>query len=507
MRYPGENAAGQAPARRQSPSGRDVPPRPRQGAERGQPGSESSLFTPGYRDGRQPAAEPAGDAPRPGSRYGWAGGAAAKGPVRGFPPAPGQPPPLYPPGQFAAWNRSSWAEADGQADGLGAGLPGRAADDSAPGQPGSGYLPAAGAASGDYQDTGFAPGYSDLAVSDPAADVTSTQTWGAVSEGAQTSTWRSQRAPGDDRQADAWTDRRASADGSGPPPVRAARDSGGPPGTAGGHPARPDSASAPGTQPGKARTGAHSTRNGPQGGRKLSRGLLAAGLAVLVALGGGTYVLLRGGHSPAAAAPAVKRPLRHASPSPAASTPAPTLAASPWGHIESRAADPLPLTLAEVFPAAFTAGTSYSRTVRRKGTSCSAAVVGAQLQHAVRRPGCSQVLRASYLSVSQKLMGTIGVLNLKTFNAAETAGKAAGKAEFISQLAAAKGPTRNLVKGTGIEEALVKGHYLILVWAEFTTLHKPKSKKQRTELETFLSLLIQKTANVSLTSRMVTGKP
>ena len=134
-------------------------------------------------------------------------------------------------------------------------------------------------------------------------------------------------------------------------------------------------------------------------------------------------------------------------------------------------------------------------------------MVGAQLQHAVRRPECSQVLRASYLSVSKKLMGTIGVLNLKTFKTAEKAGKAAGPSEFISQLNAAKGPTRNLTKGTGIEQAVVKGHYLILVWAEFTTLHKPKTKKQRKELEAFINLLIGKTANVSLTSRMVTGKP
>ena len=169
--------------------------------------------------------------------------------------------------------------------------------------------------------------------------------------------------------------------------------------------------------------------------------------------------------------------------------------------------DPLPLTLGQVFPAAFTAGAAYTRTIRRIGKNCATAVGGAKLQHAVRRPGCSQVLRASYLSASQKLMGTIGVLNLKTVKAAERAGKAAGPSEFIAQLDAPKGPTRNLTKGTGIEEALVKGHYLILVWAESTTLRKPKTAKQRAELEAFLSTLIQHTANVSLTNRMVTGHP
>ena len=34
-----------------------------------------------------------------------AGGTVGKGPVRGYPPVPGQPPPMYPPGQFAPWNR------------------------------------------------------------------------------------------------------------------------------------------------------------------------------------------------------------------------------------------------------------------------------------------------------------------------------------------------------------------------------------------------------------------
>jgi hypothetical protein len=464
MRLQGDNAAGQAPGRRQGPSGPDVPTRTGRRAGGDPPGGESSLFIPGYRDGRQAAREPAGDTPRPGGRYGWAGAAAGKGPVRGFPPAPGQPPPLYPPGQFSAWNRTPRAEDDDQAEDPWGAL-------------------------------------ADLAVSDLAADVTSTQTWGAVSDGTQTS-----GAVSDGTQTGTWTSEPATDDG--PPRGHPATDDGPPRG----HPAQAAGAGAPGTQRGRARghgTGAHSSRTGPRARRKPSRGLLAAGLAVLVALGGGTYALLRGEHGSAAADQAAKLTHPHTSPSPAASTPAPapTPTLGPWGHIESRTADPLPLTLAEVFPATFTADASYARTIRRQGKNCPAAVVGGQLQQAVRPPGCSQVLRASYLSVSKKLMGTIGVLNLKTFKAAEQAGKAAGPAEFIAQLAAAKGPTRNLTKGTGIEQAAVKGHYLILVWAEFTTLHKPKTNKQRKELETFLSLLIDKTANVSLTSRMVTGKP
>src|SRR5262245_32796681 len=65
-----------------------------------------------------------------------------KGPVRGFPPAPGQPPPRYPPGQCAPWNRL---------------VPGRG--------------------------EAYEPEYPQLAVSDAAADVTSTQTWQAIGDG------------------------------------------------------------------------------------------------------------------------------------------------------------------------------------------------------------------------------------------------------------------------------------------------------------------------------------
>ena len=60
--------------------------------------------------------------------------------------------------------------------------------------------------------------------------------------------------------------------------------------------------------------------------------------------------------------------------------------------------------------------------------------------------------------------------------AAEHVGKVSGSAEFIKQLPAAHGPTRNLTKGTGIEEAEIKGHYLILIWTEFTDLKAPKGK-------------------------------
>src|SRR6185312_16199104 len=117
----------------------------------------------GSADGRhRPGGYPPADVPRPsvdggpGGPAAWATSAAdsavGKGPIRGFPPAPGQPPPFYPPGQFAAWNPPGARPAPREMDR-------------------SWY----GGSNPDGQ--AYDPGYSALAVSDPAADVTSTQTW------------------------------------------------------------------------------------------------------------------------------------------------------------------------------------------------------------------------------------------------------------------------------------------------------------------------------------------
>jgi len=204
------------------------------------------------------------------------------------------------------------------------------------------------------------------------------------------------------------------------------------------------------------------------------------------------------------------RPVSTAGSAAEASSPAapPTPTLGPWQHITSQAIDSQPLSTHELYPARFTEGGSTgTRTVERTNTRCTNAVIGSALQAAVRKGGCTQVVRASYLSSNRKVMATIGVLNLSDVAAAEKAGKASGAAQFIRQLPGPHGPTRNLTKGTGIEVAEIKGHYLILIWTEFANLGAPKGKKQRRELTGFSADLFAGTANVSLTSRMVTGNP
>jgi hypothetical protein len=508
----------------------------------------SSVFAPGY-DGSQArgdAAPPRGGMHGPPLSYGsTGGGGAGKGPVRGFPPAPGQPPPIYPPGQFSAWNvgqdsRSRPGSQDrSQPD---RGFPGRPGyDGSQPDQAGrqSGQ-PAAG--SQYYDSSGTDPGYSMLAVSDPAADVTSTQTWRAVGDGRSTGTWTAPARPGAGPGGQPGSPRAASGRHSVPPgPVRPGQAS---PGTASLDPGRPGRA-APDTdrrghssrdshnQDGHQRpsagqsgvhSGSHTSERGPQaeprptrakspasGKRSASKKRpasvkLAISVAMLLVLAAAAtlgYTVLRTVPKPKPAS--ATGPTQQPTVSPSAS-PSPSLGR--YGHIASRKSDPQPLTIAQLFPARFTSsGQTVTRTASIISRHCGAAVSGSSLQSAVGSAKCDQEVRATYLARAKGLMGTVGVLNLGTAARAAKAVKAADASDFVSQLKGKRGPTHRIGNGTGIEEALAKGHYLILIWAEFTSLHRPRTAAQRTKVENFMTELLQNTANVSLATRMLTGSP
>jgi hypothetical protein len=179
-----------------------------------------------------------------------------------------------------------------------------------------------------------------------------------------------------------------------------------------------------------------------------------------------------------------------------------------WQHIGTRAEDPEPLTIAGLYPPQFVLnGASYVRTAASVTKTCSLAVYGANLQAALQSDHCTQVLRASYLSGDGKMMGTIGVINLINSGAAQKVGQISGPQEIIAPLSGKKGATRKLGSGTGVVQAEVKGHYLILMWAEFTSLKSPSGPAQRQALEQFAENLVTGSANINLSTRMLTGKP
>jgi hypothetical protein len=462
---------------------------------------------------------------------------------------PGQPGPIYPPGQFSEWNRpsvrASWLGVNGSDDGS--------------------------------WGSEAQPGYSVLAVSDPSADATVTQTWAAMDDA---DGWSppplvrdvSTHTDGEGIPRVRRPDGRAAAaprtafEAAGLPPEarsrqRAPWESGGlpasgpptsgpagpaapargpavasPAGARSAPPGPPDLGGVPATGRAVARHGQGAARGTGESGRPSGSGpatsagrrssgsgrtaapaegrsggltglshrtlvgLLMAPVVIVILVV--TVIVYLGSRPVSTASHAATAASKPAAPP----TPAPTL--GPWQNITSQAVDTQPLRIHELYPARFAAGSSTgTRTVARVSTKCTNAVIGSALQAAVRKGGCTQVIRASYLSTNRKIMATIGVVNLVDVAAAEKAGKASGAAEFIRQLPGPRGPTRNLTKGTGLEEAEVKGHYLILIWTEFANLHAPSGKKQRKQLTTFSANLFSGTANVSLTSRMVTGKP
>ncbi len=225
--------------------------------------------------------------------------------------------------------------------------------------------------------------------------------------------------------------------------------------------------------------------------------MAAAGLLVVGATGTLVYTVLHTSPKPTLTGSSGK-------PSPSGS-PSPGL--GPYGDIASRQTDPQPLTLAELFPASFSAiGVTMTNVATSLSTNCASAIVGATLQSAVGAADCTQVARATYVDLPGSLMGTIGVFNLSTGDAAKAAERSADANDFISQLTASSGPAQEIGQGTGIEEALAKGHYLILIWAEFSNFVTPNAQNSNL-IEQFISLLVSNTANKDLTTRMLTGAP
>jgi hypothetical protein len=253
--------------------------------------------------------------------------------------------------------------------------------------------------------------------------------------------------------------------------------------------------------PGSGRRGGRAT-GGPR--RRPSRLAWLAAAAVLIVAGGG-YAGYKYLYEPRVNAP-VPSTLRL--PTDAPGSPGFDAALGKWQHIGTRSQDPEPLTLAELFPPQFELdGSSYIRTAAAVSKNCSQAVFGPDLQAALQAGHCTQILRASYISGNGTMMGTIGVANLSSSSAAQKAGQTTGPKEIIAPLAAQNGPTSKLGNGTGVVQAEIKGHYLILMWAEFTNLQSPATAAQRQQLEQFATDLVTGSANINLSTRMLTGKP
>lgn len=449
-----------------------------------------------------------GSWPRARSGYWPTGMPTYRDPVRGFPPTPGTPHPEYPARTISLPNGVSGddphgdggqllSHAGGGRDVPGAHHRGPAGTD----RPGTAQARTAAIWTAQW---GAGPWVPDAAGRSWGADFAGASA-GRTRESGGSKTWTSD----EDDPTQTWmlrgsgaTAARSSAGGD---PAETWLSDRAEPGTAArsetaGLPARPADGTGELAMPRRRKPGRRGRTRRRAGRLGVSSAVAVAVLAVTALAATGVYAVARHRHS---AAPTAKPANTVQAPSPSASP-----ALGRWQHIASRAGDPIPLTLAELFPAKVTAGPRTDlRTIQRLNHACRRAVFGSKLKAAVQT-GCTQALRASYLSQNGRRMGTIGVLNLATAHAAAKVGRIVrAPLEFVQPLPTAHGPTRRLGKGTGVVWAVAKGHYLILMWAQYSSLHRPSTSRERKVLMLFLNDLYQKTVNQSLTRRMVTGTP
>jgi hypothetical protein len=208
-------------------------------------------------------------------------------------------------------------------------------------------------------------------------------------------------------------------------------------------------------------------RSGPDRKRLIIGAAIVAGVVVV---GGGTALALSGGGGgtpKAATAPTTAPPV-----SPTVNpTPSPTETGR-GQRLSSRATDPKPLTLNEVFKASSfkSDGRRYVMTARRAERKCSPPTHGTKFRKALTKGGCTQVLRATFSN--GKLVGTIGVINLRTQTAADSVQVASRQMDaFIFALPGA-GSTKKIGQGLSLTTAEVDGHYLIMSWVQY-----PNGKK------------------------------
>lgn len=363
--------------------------------------------------------------------------------IRGFPPVPDEPLPTYPPGPFAAWNRGTPDRGDGRAV------------TGSPTRPNANEDSASVLATATITPDEFDTNHSLPAIKDPALTKDPAATRGGTTKSRAAAPARGQTRPS-----------RGSARSSGK------RGSG------------------------KSKRASRSSKRQPV--------RLAIGAAAVIIVAVAAILVISSIGKPGANSSANNKPGQ-----PRTSTsPTPARPVGRWGYIGTRLTDPVPLALSELFPGNFIIGdVHYYLATSKQGHNCHKALIGTALQTAVRQAQCSQVLRASYMARVDKAMATIGVFNLATSASAGTAALHAGPAEFVAALPAKTGVTDRLGQGSGIEEAVVKGHYLVLAWAEYIDLSTPETARQRQHLTGFMNTLIQATINKSLSYRMVDGKP
>lgn len=242
----------------------------------------------------------------------------------------------------------------------------------------------------------------------------------------------------------------------------------------------------------------------PRSGRDSKRLLVSLGIsaAILLVGGGAAFALAGGGSKPKpTAAPTTTAPTP---------TPSPTPTATETGRgnrLQSRATDPRPLSLNEVFKnKSFKAGgRRYLMTGRRSEHKCSPPTHGTKFRKMLAKGGCTQVLRATF--TNGKLIGTIGVINLRTQTGAEAVQVTSRQKDaFILALPGA-GTTKKIGQGLSLTTTEVDGHYLIMSWVQYPNGKKIASKDYSSVTAFVRYTTYGSNLRTALNYRSMEGKP
>jgi hypothetical protein len=146
-----------------------------------------------------------------------------------------------------------------------------------------------------------------------------------------------------------------------------------------------------------------------------------------------------------------------------------------WDSLNTASADSRPLSLSEVFGDAEAKsqkdtldGTYFNlQGTGRLDTDCASTVWGPALKAALQSYGCTQVVRAAYVSSDRRWTGQLAVFNLKDVTSAnallEDLDPKAGKGFFLPVTGPA--PVDQFGKGSTGAESGAYGHLVVVGWA------------------------------------------
>lgn len=194
------------------------------------------------------------------------------------------------------------------------------------------------------------------------------------------------------------------------------------------------------------------------------------------------------------------------------SSPLPSPPGGAFSYAEARETDPKALSVKELFPSDKVShqNRDYTMTVSRKDVSCGAGVTGGKLEKALKSGKCTMVIRASFKDATNKIIGTVGVANLRTAkDAAKAVAATSGKGErqdYVTPLPGKDRVTKFLGSGEAGAKVWAHGHYAVMVWFQFKDGDKP-GKKGTEQLFQAANDITNATVFKALNARALTGFP